>query len=113
MWDFCLFVHVHNFGSTEAGQMRGGEHGEGWGGVWLGGKWGIGVVEGGYISFHWLPIHQGSVYCCASRQAAQKRTRHSNRDPLSVAITHLLADSELCMTFFQSLLLSNFHSLAP
>lgn len=37
---------------------------------------------GGYIPFHWLPIHQGSVYRCGGWQAAQKRTRPSNRAPL-------------------------------
>lgn len=31
-------------------------------------EWGTGVggsrVGGGYVSFHWLPIHQSSVYRC-------------------------------------------------
>lgn len=40
MWDFFfgLFVSVHNFSSTEAGQMRGGRHEEGLEGVWFGGE---------------------------------------------------------------------------
>lgn len=63
----------------DEGVGLGGNGGIGGGGDGDGGGGGGG--EEGYVSFHWLPIHQASVYRCAGRQAAQKRTRPGNRAP--------------------------------
>lgn len=54
---------------------------------------------GGYVSFHCLPIHHGSVYRCGAWQAALKRTRPSNRDPSTQPSVIPPAGSELSVTF--------------
>lgn len=88
--------HLHNHSRTgrEGSEWRKTEARRDWGDCC---RWYCG--GGGYVSFHCLPIHHGSVYRCGGWQLALKRTRPSNRDPSTQPSVIPPAGSELSVTF--------------